>query len=119
MSIETLLEENTTAANRLADLLEKQGGATGGKPAGKPAASGKPAGKPKTTFDEVKAAVIDVKDRIDEPSAKAILEKHAGKGAKLAAIANKPETWDKIMAACEAAVAALDDEPPAEEDDGI
>lgn len=117
-SIEQLLEENTAAATRLADLLEK-----GDKPAGKPAA-GKPAAgaKPKATFEDVKTAVIEVKDRIDEPTAKAILEKHGGKGSKLAAVANKPEIWAKILASCSAAIAALDDagdEPAGDEDDGI
>lgn len=126
-SIETLLEENTAAANRLADLLEAQGGgapktAAGAKDKPKPAAAGNKA--PKIDFEAVKALVVAVKDTIGEPEAKAILTKHNPSAPKLAAIANTPDKWAAIAKSAQAALDAHEaaaDEPEAEadEDDGI
>ncbi len=86
------LEANT--ASRAGD--KAAGSAASGKPAGKPAA-GKPA-KPKHSAEQVKTAVMSVKDTIDADTAKALIEEFAGEGEKLAKLLTLPEHFDAVVA---------------------
>lgn len=119
--LEKALEENTAAITRLADILEKGGGvgAGGTTTGGGKAAGGKAAGakKPKNTAEQVKAAIMKVKDDVSADAAKAIIEKHAGKGKKLADLANDPSLFDAAVADAEAALADADDGDADADDD--
>lgn len=118
--LEKALEENTAALTRLAEVLEKGGGVgAGGTTTGGAKASAKSGGakKPKNTAEQVKAAIMKVKDDVSADAAKAIIEKHAGKGKKLADLANDPSLFDAAVADAEAALEeAGGDEPDADDD---
>lgn len=103
MSLEELIGTLTTSIDRLNANLES------GKTPGGAAATTAGKGKDKaakaaavTTFTakQVSDALLDVKAKIDGPSAKAIIEEHGGAGAKMAEVCAKPELFDAIMASC-------------------
>lgn len=127
MQLEELIAENTAAVKALtAAHLKSAGvvagtgagatpvkGATGGKPAG-----GKTATKPKHTFEQVTNAVMEVKNSIDKETAKSCIEGVAGVGVKLAEVANTPQHFDAIVAACKEQMENAD-EPPADDEDDV
>ena len=84
-----------------------------------PAKADKPANggvkPPKITFEQVKAAVVRVKDAAGKPAAQRII-KEAGKAAELAAI--KAPNFEAVLAACEALLAE-DAEVPSDEEDAL
>jgi hypothetical protein len=86
--------------------LGKGGAASGGSAGGKGATGGgktdKP--KPKHTYDQVKAALSEVKTTIDTEAARKIIEGAAGEGKKLADLANLPEKFDEVVAQCKTAI---------------
>lgn len=120
--LEEKIDALTTQVKRLADLYE--GGKGGAPAAGATAAKAdKPkADKPKATKHTaaaVSAAIQEVKEKVGTDVAKAIIEEHAGSGAKLAVLMTKPEKFDAAMASCEAAIAALADGGDDDDDDDI
>lgn len=103
-SLEERLAENTVALNRLADAMEAAGGDKPAKPA-KTEKPAKPAAKkPTVTVEQMKAAVMEVKEKVGADEAKAIIAEYGGEGAKLAALSNLPEKWDEIVADCTTAL---------------
>lgn len=125
-SLEEELAANTKAVNRLADAMEKNAG-TGGAAAGKadkPAAGSKTTAskKPKNTVEQMKAAVMSVKEKVGADDAKALIEKMVGKkGAKLADLANLPDKFDATVEAAEALLTPddADEDADADGDDDI
>lgn len=125
--LEEKIERLTAEIVKLREAYEKgaKGGATtttadagaDKKPADKKAADKKPA-KTKFTAEQVKTAVIKVKDEVGEDAAKAVI---SGSGCSgLAALIAKPEVFDSVMAACEEALAGGgDDADDSSEDDGL
>lgn len=120
-SLEERIDSLTSAVTRLADLMEAGGGASAAPD--KPKADKPKAGaKPKKTADDVKAAIVLVKDTIGEDDARAIIQKHAGAGKKLADLVAMPAKFDAVCADCAAALAAAESGEEAEEeteDDGL
>lgn len=89
---------------------------TGGKGAGANGGAGA-AGKKAHTFEEVKAALLAVKEMKGAPAAKKIITAE-GKSADLVSI--KPAQFAAVMKACEAFInAPAEDEPPAEDEDTL
>ena len=68
---------------------------------------------PKITFDQVKAAVVKVKDAKGKPAAQMII-RNSGKASELAAI--KPAQYADVMQACEEALAEDEPADPGDED---
>lgn len=131
-SLEERIDALTAATNRLADLMEANGGGgSTGTTAPKTTAAAAPktttkkpaASKPTKTAEDVKAAVVSVKDTISPDDARAIIEAHAGAGKKLADLITMPAKFDAVCQACADALAAAaenpEEEEAAEEDDGL
>lgn len=126
MSLEELLAANTAAVTRLATAIEKNGigGGAAATPAGGKTAGGKTGTtktdtkKPKHTYEQVTASVMEVKNDIDQQTAKECIEGVCGKGVKLAGVQETPQHWDALVAACKEAmeVAGQADEPDADDD---
>jgi adenylosuccinate synthase len=103
--LEDKIERLTAEIIKLREALEKKAGSTGegtgaataDKAAGKKAA----AKKSKYTAEQVKAAVVKVKDEISKEKAQEII-KGAG-AAGLAELITQTDKFDDVMAACEAA----------------
>lgn len=120
MSLEDELAANTKALNRLADAYEKAGGGAATTTTAKTGTKTgtKTADKPKNTVEQMKAAVMEVKEKVGSDEAKALIEKMAGKkGAKLADLANLPAKFDETVAEAEALLGAAGDDEEADEDD--
>lgn len=130
-SLEERVETLTTAVERLTAVIEANGvgggAATTAAPAkaaakaDKPAAAApkKAAAKAKFTADQVKAAIVNVKDTVSEEAAREIIQEHAGEGKKLADLVTMPSVFEAVMASCEAALAGGDEEEAEEGDDGL
>lgn len=113
--LEEKIDALTAAINKLNANLEKggtAGAATGGKAAPKPA--GKP--KPKYTADQVKSAVMEVKDTIGAAAATALITSVGDGAVKLAELIQKPECFDAAVEAAQAALTEFAEANPAEED---
>jgi len=97
------LTANTAALAKGGSGAASGGGASGG---GKGATGGGKTDKvkPKHTYDQVKAALSEVKTTIDTDAARTIIEGAAGAGKKLADLANLPEKFDEVVAACKTAI---------------
>lgn len=101
--------------DKIAELIEaiKENTAAmkGGKvtPAGAVATTppNKTAGAAKPTFEQVKAAVVMVKDSAGKPAAQKII-KEIGKAVELAAV--KPAQYSAVLAACEAMLGEQEEE---------
>jgi hypothetical protein len=112
--LEEKVERLTSEIVKLREAIEKNkggaaAGSTAGKPAEKTAEKTKPGkAKSKYTPDQIKAAVIKVKDDIDADAAKAIIDDAGCSG--LAELITMTEKFDEVMAACEAALAGGGDE---------
>lgn len=114
------VEANTAA------VLASGGGEAPSKPAAakagaKSGAAAKPAAakKQKHNLEQVKAAITEVREKIDADSAREIIFKYAGDGAKMAALANFPDQFDAMMSDAQAKLAELEDGgDESEEDEG-
>lgn len=124
--IEQSLDGLVAILTRIADQADAGAfsgvGIGDGAAAGKAATGGKGAtttgGKGatvKVTVEQVKAAVIKVKDEIGEDEAKTVIEKFAGKKKKLADLVQMPAKFAEVVAFC--AKVIEDGELPADEDD--
>lgn len=118
MSLEAKIEANTAAVTRLADLMEAGGAAAPKAAAAAKAAAPKAAAKTKITADQIKAAIVGVKDTVGADEARELIERHAGDGKKLADLILMPATFEAVMADCAAAMEGGGEEAAAE-DDGL
>lgn len=123
--LEEKIERLTSEVIKLREAIQKGGSASAGAGTaaekGKPAADkpkGKPAAKSKFTPDQVKTAVIKVKDDVSQEEAQRII-KEVGKSAGLAELISKVDVFDEVMIACEAALLPDEDENEDGEDDGL
>jgi hypothetical protein len=107
MSLEAKIDELIVALN-------KNTAAHGGKPAPTTAATSTKAAT--FTFEQVKQAVVGVKDMHGKPAAQKII-KDVGKAAELASI--KPAQFAAVMAACAAMAEATTDEAAEVEEDTL
>jgi hypothetical protein len=121
MSIEAALQALTAAVEANTAALKAGGGSAAAAPkadakAAAPKAEAKveKAAKSKYTLDQVKAAIVKVRETQGTPAAKAIIA-DAGKADKMDNI--KPENFDGVIAACEAALAESDDDSADGDDD--
>lgn len=133
VSLEQKLEENTAAVLALEATIKKAmaaGVLPGGKSADAPAPAatteepakrgpGRPKkddapAAPKVTFDEMKAAVLKVKDAKGKAAAEAVI-KDVGGAEKMADI--KAEKFAAVLAACEAALAPAPEPAKTDDDD--
>jgi hypothetical protein len=117
MSLEEKIDELIVALNKNTAAHAGKGGA-----AAEPAASGKrkPAAAaadegPKVKADDVKAALMKVKEDVGTPAAKKIIS-DAG-ADDMADLLTKPKLFAKVMTACEAALEGGGDEE--DEGDGL
>lgn len=121
MALEDKIDTLITAVNKLTDALAAGGGTGGGKASGGKA-SGGAAGKtdkPSLNADQVKAAILKVKEEKGDDAAKAVIAKAMGKsGAKLAELLAAAGKFQKAMDAAEEALNA-EAEPDAEEEDEL
>lgn len=123
--LEEKIERLTAEIVKLRESNEKLAGgkATGGgsattEDAGKGKGSKGAAGKKsKHKPDEVKAAVIKVKDEVSKDAAQKIIKDAGCDG--LAELQTKPETFDAVMAACAAALAGDGDDDDNDDDDDL
>lgn len=110
------LEANTAARN-----AEKAAGTTGGKTGTAGKTDAKAGAKPKNTVEQMKTAVMSVKETIDPATAKALIEEFAGAGKKLADLAAMPGKFDAVVAKAtellDAAAAGGDDDNGDDDDD--
>ncbi len=133
MSLEQKLEENTNAMLALKATIEKHAAALTGKPTkpediatvgapaeepakrgpGRPKKDDAPAA-PKVSFDEMKAAILKVKDAKGKAAAETIIS-DVGGAPKMAEI--KPEKFAAVLAACEAALAPAPEPEKGGDDD--
>ena len=124
----TMLEEKIDALTaaikeNTAELKKAQAsGAVPGKTASSDdgdAPAKPPKGKKGPKPEDVKAAVVKVKDEIDQDAAKAIIKKAGAKD--LAALLAMPDKFASVLAACEAALAAagVDEDDESEDDDDL
>lgn len=125
-SLEEQITALTSAVNTLNTTLvaqAKAGGGTaataattGGAATTKPATTKPAKAKPTATDEQMKAALMALREAKGAPAAKALIDKHAGKeGSKMAVLSNMPETWDAVVAECAELMA---EEPAADEDEG-
>lgn len=115
--LEELIPELIAALNKNTAALAAGKTTTGTGSAGTPASSTAAATKPKKTADEVKAIAMEVKDKVGETEAQALIKTHGG--GKLAELLKKPAAFDKFVAAAEKAIAAAEtaEEPEADAED--
>lgn len=110
MALEDTMERLTAALNANTEALGGKAPAKGG------AARTAPAKEAKITLEQVKAAVIAVKDAHGKPAAIKII-KDAGRVAELSAI--KPANFAAVMAACEEIMGDGEGSEAAEDDDAL
>lgn len=108
------LEANTAA--RQGDKATGSAGTAKAGAADKKAADKKPA-KPKASVEQVKTAVMSVKDTIDSETAKGLIEKYAGDGEKLAKLLTLPEHFDAVVAEAKELLEAAGGDEAEDEDD--
>ncbi len=113
--LEEKIERLIVAVTALNETQTKLLALQGGKPAAAAAAPAKGAAaakgaakKSKFTADQIKTAVIKVKDEIDEDAAKEIISNAGASG--LAELITMTEAYDGVMAACEEALAGGGDD---------
>lgn len=109
------LKENTATVKKHIEALGGSAGSGSGETA--EASGGKKDKKSKFTADQVKAAVVKVKEEKGQDAAKAIISDAGAKN--LAELVTLPKKFDSVMAACEAALAATDDDNEDEDDDEL
>lgn len=116
MSLEETIKENTAAVVALTAAIKAGGGSTGGAKADKPAGGAKAAdkkAKPKHSSDQVKAKILEVKEKKGQDRAAQVIADSGHEEDKLAGLLATPDDFDK---AYDLAVAALAEED--DEDDG-
>lgn len=108
MALEERIAELTAALTANTAAIKAGGGAAAGKP-GRPAGStnkDKAADKPssKHKADDVKAKLLEVKEKVDAATAKSIITDTGGADDMADLLASKKSAWDDVMEACESAL---------------
>ncbi len=119
--LEEKIERLTAEVVKLREAIEKSGGspaASGEKAtAGKATAGKATAKKSKFTADQIKAAVIKVKDEVGQDAAQKVIKDAGAKG--LAELITMTDKFDAAMAACEEALTAGEDGGDEDGDDEL
>jgi hypothetical protein len=118
--LEEKIDKLTVAMTRVADLLEKNGGATTGAGTAATTSTGPKVTETKTSDADaakVKGAAVLVRDAlggegvdtdgVGAKAASALIAKHAGKGKKLTDLLGLPDKWPAFIKEAKAKAAAL------------